>query len=59
LRRVFLMTLGNRLKQEMTFNNSFSAALRAMSEQMGRYDASLYSGPSLNAIAEGYIVNFY
>jgi len=58
LRRVFLLTLASELKHENEFSNSFSNASTQMVLQLARYDQTLYSVPTPNAIAEGYIVNF-
>lgn len=59
LRRVFLVNLASQFKQGALFNTAFNTASLKMAEQMSSYDASLYAGPTLKAITEGYIVNFF
>ncbi len=59
LRRVFLQHFAGSLRQGVEFNTAFTNGLEKMTAQFGAYDNSLYKGPSLNAIAENYIANFF
>ena len=59
LRRVFLQDFASSLKQGVEFNTAFTNGLERMTAQLAAYDASLYKGPSLNAIAENYLANFF
>jgi len=59
LRSVFLKNFAGNLKRGEVFSSSFNAAATEMAQQFGAYDSSLYTGPTLNAIAESYLSNFF
>ena len=59
IRVTFLETLHDKLVSDMKFDQAFKAGLESASIQYSSFNVSLYNGPTVNTIAEGYITNFF